>query len=359
MNVSTQNLCEALRKAGKPEDLFGDLPSQEDGLRALKKVFREFVLQIHPDRVPDLKDSGYFLDRLQALRAEAETLLKDGSYGKPRKKKFEAKIRSSRDLYQTEELIAEGEVSNVFFGKNSAGKNVVLKVVRAPSDNDLLENEGKVLEALSRPQDEKSVFFQKYLPRFVESFSTFDSSKRRVVNVFERSRGFYSLAEVRQAYPEGLDTRDVAWMLRRILEVTGYVHDLRYVHGAISPDHVLIHPERHTMRLVGWSYAVPEGKRLLAVSAKYRSDYPDYVFQKKPVKGSLDVRGAAQTASLLLRDRNGELRKDVPASFRGFLDSCIQEKIPSGWDAYRRYDEILRKEFGERKFRVFSMPPRT
>ena len=60
-----------------------------------------------------------------------------------------------------------------------------------------------------------------------------------------------SLAQVHAAYPRGLDPRDAAWMWRRLLVALGTVHAAGVVHGAVLPDHVLIHPDLHDT-LIGW-----------------------------------------------------------------------------------------------------------
>ena len=44
-------------------------------------------------------------------------------------------------------------------------------------------------------------------------------------------------------------------MWRRLLTALGWAHRARLVHGAVFPEHVLIHPELHGLVLVDWCYA--------------------------------------------------------------------------------------------------------
>src|SRR5262249_26100225 len=141
----------------------------------------------------------------------------------------------------------------------------------------------------------------------------------RKVNVFDIADGYYSLAEIRAAYPEGLDARDAVWMIRRVFEVLGWVHSLGYVHGAVLPEHVLIHPIEHGARLVGWSYAVQAGQRIKAISAARKNFYPSYVMRREAVTGKLDVQLAAECASLLIADKNLVMSTDVPNELAQFF----------------------------------------
>jgi hypothetical protein len=51
-----------------------------------------------------------------------------------------------------------------------------------------------------------------------------------------------ALTALAAGFPDGLDPRDAAWMRRRLLACLGWAHRARLVHGAVFPEHVLIHP---------------------------------------------------------------------------------------------------------------------
>jgi hypothetical protein len=94
-----------------------------------------------------------------------------------------------------------------------------------------------------------------YLPRLVDT-ARFDTAPgggpRRRANVLGRLDGFVSLGQVRAAYPGGVDVRDAAWMWRRLLVVLGHAHRAGAAHGAVLPEHVLIHPGDHGLVLADW-----------------------------------------------------------------------------------------------------------
>lgn len=120
----------------------------------------------------------------------------------------------------------------------------------------MLAREATALAQLVQDGDAR---FQPYAPRLIETFRYRDAAAgtTRQANVIELLDGFFSLAEVRAVYRDGLDPRDVAWMWRRLLVALGYAHRAGVIHGAVVPDHVLIHPGDHGLALVDWCCSVP------------------------------------------------------------------------------------------------------
>ena len=267
-----------------------------------------------------------------------------------------AVLRSRLGAYTATEMHRVGEVADLLVATREDTSDVLgvclLKVARSGHDGDLLDNEARVLGELQTKTDERSRFFLKYLPTLLDSF---DVESRRV-NVLDMAAEYVSLAEIRDAYPAGIDTRDAAWMLRRTFEVLGWVHSQGYVHGAVLPEHVLVHPTNHGAKLVGWSYAVRNGSAMSAVSGLRKDMYPEAILRRSQATPSLDVAMAAETASILLRDTDGHLRTDVPHGLLEFLTRCKLRLVSDGWVAYREYDAILKQLYGERRYRKFAMP---
>ena len=63
-------------------------------------------------------------------------------------------------------------------------------------------------------------------------------------------------------------------MWRRLLVGLGWAHRAGVVHGAVLPEHVLIHPAEHGLVLVDWCYSVAPGERIPALVAKHRDGLP-------------------------------------------------------------------------------------
>lgn len=372
MNRSTA--VERLRVAKRPEDVFGVLAggTVADRLSALKHSFNGFLLHVHPDHNPGLLDAGVCVTRLMAFRKEAAHLLETGTYGTVRKAKVDAVLKSRTGTYKVHEEYRTGEVADLFLGEDGKGQKCLLKIVRQPSDNDLLDFEARTLTELHRLTGTKARVFQKYLPKLYDSFSLVEGGRHRRVNVLDIAepeagyvrklkekkgvdapRDYYSLAEIRDAYPDGIDARDVAWMIRRAFEGVGWVHEQGFVHGAMLPEHVLVHPLEHGARIVGWSYAVKKGQKLTAISAARKKMYPPSVLRREPATAAIDVQMIGECAVFLCSGKNGNVPKEVAL----FFDKCRAGEILDGWSAYHAYNEVLDKSYGKRAYRAFAMPP--
>lgn len=255
-------------------------------------------------------------------------------------------LTTRRATYRVGGPVAAGDIAELHAVDGDAA---LLKLPRSPGDNDLLRAEADALSTLAADGDPK---FRAYAPRLLESFTHEDAGRvRRTANVIARQRGFVSLAEVQAAHPGGLDPRDVAWMWRRLLTGLGWAHRAGLVHGAVLPEHVLIHPDRHGLVLVDWCYAVPAGATVPALVARHRAAYPPEVPARQPATAATDIFMAT---GLMLR-----LLRDPPAPLRRFARGCRYDRPrmrpQDAWRLLAELDELLDDLYGPRRFRPFAM----
>lgn len=131
--------------------------------------------------------------------------------------------------------------------------------------------------------------------------------------------GLVSLADVRAAFPGGLDGRDWAWMARRIVMVLDAAGQ---PHGALDAATVFIHPGGHGVVLTGWG-------------------------ANGPAPASAD--SAALTAlfdQMLARGRDDERQRAFAARAGGL----------SAGRFLTEYDLLLTHLYGPRTYRPFVMP---
>ena len=163
--------------------------------------------------------------------------------------------------------VIRGDIANLYQVRGG-----LLKMARDPADNDLMRREAT---ALTRLQDVVDPALLAYFPPLVATGQRDDarSGIRRHVNLIGALSGFRSLADVRAAFPAGVDPRDAAWMWRRLLVAIGAAHRAGVIHGAVLPEHVLIHPAVHGLVLVDWCYSVsgPAAGRVAAAGRVRRA----------------------------------------------------------------------------------------
>ncbi|MFI6782496.1 serine/threonine protein kinase [Micromonospora sp. NPDC050276] len=306
-------------------DLFGaDQPARR---------YRELVAALHPDRLPT--DPVVRADALDAFihvttrwRARQVTVLGDYRLGAP------AHSGDLADLYDV-------------------GDDRLLKLPRRPTDNDLMAREAHALRTVAERGDPR---YLPYVPRLVDEFRHRDTATgaERRVTVLATAPGLHDLDEVRRAYPDGLDARDVAWMWRRLLVVLGLAHRAGVVHGAVLPRHVLIEPDAHGVVLVDWCFSAAPGSTVPALVPGHDGFYPEEVTGRRPCGPGTDIAMASHCMSWLMGPR-------APRELRTFAQGCRQRSLDArpddAWRLLRELDQLLDRLYGPRTFRPFTRTP--
>jgi hypothetical protein len=243
-----------------------------------------------------------------------------------------------------------GDIADLYQVRQGQFKGALLKIVRDPADNDLMRREAT---ALTHLQDVVDPGLLSYFPPLVATGQRDDarSGIRRHVNLIGVLSGFRSLAEVRAAFPAGMDPRDAAWMWRRLLVAIGAAHLAGMIHGAVLPEHVLIHPGDHGLVLVDWCYSVPgPAGRVRAIVRRYQRWYPPEVLAGDPAGPDLDIWLATRCMAELIRGR-------APAGMAAFARGCLlaspSRRPQDAWRLLAEFDELLERLYGPRRFRPF------
>lgn len=374
-----------LDRAKSPEDVFGTVNGDvNERLALVKKSYHRIAKSVHPDRF----NGTAMVDRantvfasLNKWRDEAEEKIRKGSYGDykpyvpaPAAPVFTPQtIKAGKNTYVTTSVISHGDIADLYACVGEMdGKNryLALKVAQSAADNDLLENEARVLRAMY-PLNQPSEKMYRYLPKFYDSFLMKGKGANRRVNIIERldDNGFYSMAEVLAAFPGGLDYRDVVWMYKRLLVAIGFAHTQGVVHGAVIPTHVMVHPSAHGAKLVDWCYAVQDYKkgagRVKAISKAYRGFYAPEILAKQAPTPATDIYMAAKCAVALLGGDvvTNVLPKAVPTPISVFLKACLlapqSHRPDDAWALHDEFKGLLERVVGKPKYRPLTMPART
>ena len=312
--------------------------------------------------------------------------------------------------------LCEGDLADIYLTSDRAA---VLKVARDFRDNDLLENEARVLNRLY-PKHQKEGDFYRYLPRILDTAKV---SGGLHVTAFPYFGEYLSLAEILPSFPNGVDFRDVAWMYKRILAALGFIHSKGVIHGAILPTHVLVHPIEHGAKILDWSYAldfsakidpdpvdtvtpaapspptkgldawdlirmsgsmykddddddddppavvIPGGPptdlnsmHIKAISVNYKAFYAPEILRKETPSPATDIFMAAKCVVALLGGNveTNAIPDAVPTQVRAFLQASLmvnpQKRPQDAWKLHEDFDKILLSVVGKPKYRPFTMP---
>lgn len=343
-----------------PEDLFGDLAP--DLLKNLKTQFHRFAKIAHVDRYQRLDEqrlAHITFTKLNDFNQQAVVKIEAGTYGTkaktPKKSATPPVILSAKGTYVITDGLAVGDVSTVYSGNHNS-KVVILKMSLASRYNGFLTAEANTLKKLNKAAA-GTTSYQRFIPTVVDSFLVKNPDPRQV-NVFETTTGFRSLAEIRNVYPTGVDQRHFVWIFNRLLTVLSFTHGQGLVHGAILPEHILVHPVTHAIHLIDWCFSTERGKPITTISTKYRDWYPPEVLAKTPASAATDIYMAAQCMRYLLGGES--YRSFAHPKFQRLLDSCWikspARRHQSAWELYKDFQVLAGDVFGPRRYLKLDLP---
>ena len=370
MEAELERVANLLREARDPEDVFGtesvmlprsaQLARRRETYEALKAVTALEYL------APEANEMARDLDnRLETFYRRAQTRIEAGAYNLPGRgqavplryqdRYFE--VGSKR--YTIGPRYGEGDEAVFYNGWLEADGAIVgevlLKVAKSPEQSPFLEREANALAILCREEYRETAYLPCPLDRF--------ESDGRMGTVLRRVDGF-NLRQVRDYWPhrQGLDGRDMAWMLGRTLGVVGLAHMRGIVHGRICPEHILIEPATHLTVVAGWGGCaiVParSGQRIAAGIPTFSA--PELA--AGDIGPWCDVYSIGKTYLWLMggNAETGELPASVAPRIAAFLRhlcaSDPKQRPEDCWKLLETFGRIRDELWGERKWRPFDMP---
>lgn len=367
-----QEVAKIYRKiigAEYPEDIFGELVATEQNEQRseVNKIFRNYAKLLHPDRYEDGTEEFRMAQEafpiLSEFNDKAQAKIEKGRYGNRELDNSEDEIidfviTTRKYEYHLRKTIAEGDLSIVYGGdyidEQGNENKVVVKVIQDPADNDLAQNEARVLRLLNGEPNN----YSKHLPKLLDQFKT---SEGQMANILSYCEG-YDLYAVREKYKDGVEPKHMVWMLNRLLSVLGYAHSKGVVHCNIEPAHIMIRPQDHNLYLIDWSYAAinpfktGDGFKIL------NEDYspPEVAEKKRPLPAS-DMYAVGKTMIYLL---GGDVKgKKIPAATPDKLSRMIQvfvresplQRAQDAWEMHTHLRKTVEELWGPRKFILFEM----
>jgi len=344
--MTVKELYEKLLRAKRPIDFFGKVDSEDE----LKKVYRQFSKQVHPDLAAENEKyiAGQAFTILNNLYGLGLKELEQGIYGvidpiqlyKHKAPLFEISIKG--ETYRFYENVFEGEVAYIFKGASS-NDIVYLKVAIDPADNDLITTEYEVL----------SSFRHQSFPYVERKFMVNDTN-----SILMREVKGVTMPELLQQYNKGVPAEHVMWMLERLLSAVGYLHSNCVVHGNIKPENIIINKANHNVSLVGFSFCIPKANE---PNAKYKivNDYytaPE-VNKTATVLPSSDVYSIGKIAIKLLGGdvSTGGMPISVDARVRAFIrkmvDANLTNRPTDCWELWSELIKLRNEVFGSERFK--------
>lgn len=336
----------------------------------IKSAYRELAKKHHPDRNPGDKRAAELMQQVN----EAYSII--GDPGKRAKHddwlNKPVVIGNKRFSIELVELKSSGDLADVYLGKASSGKLVAVKIARSVTANDLMQREADALKIIRPPGSPDEQMF-KYFTPFHQVMKIDDGSGKRQANIHGWNTNFYTLEQVREAFPAGLPMEQAVWMFNRVLEALDYVYEKHnIVHTAVLPCHIMVYsgkasddPMVHGARIIDWCYSVKSAERPVAIVPKYREWYAPEILDKSRLGRQTDLYMAG--ASFVYMLGGDPVKRIVPKSVPKYLTEYIKTllepkrlKRPDGpWDAREKLKQTLETNYGPRKYVPFDISSTT
>lgn len=265
--------------------------------------------------------------------------------------------------YLIEGRLGRGDSCEVYRGRwvMRLGELVVIKVLRAPQDADLVRREKAFVDRLHASPAKGAEHFVGRLPQPIALGPVRIEGVERTVAIYQWHSGFlHTLEEVRRHHPDGVDGRIVVWILKRLLEVLSFAHRSGVVHGAITPAHALVHPRDHGAMLVGWATATAcsGGHRdaLPAISAAWERFYPREVVRDRWVSPATDLAMAARCALYAAGTMDFDDTKALPGGLGILVSGAAWGSHDDAWALRDRVDREAADVYGPPRYNPLPMP---
>lgn len=365
-------VLQAILDAKCPEDVFGQLTgSAEKKRHALKTVYRQLVQVVHPDHHSDKNRATEAFTRLTAAYAEAEKKISADTYGDGKAaveppKTVPIVVQVKRRKYAIGKMRCSGDIADLYdctWDDGAQSRQAVFKIARNLGDNDLMENEAKTLRHVFKETDPRAEKLLQLLPELVDDFVMRDAKgSARRVNVFQCYDEHISLERIIHAFPNGVDYKDAAWMLKRTMSALSVAHSAGVVHGAVLPSHILVHPTNHGAVLLDWTGAARGDACVPFVSKTWRQCYAPEILSKRKPSPATDIFMAAKSMVMLLGGNPVTMTTPdaVPKKIQLFLRGCAIDaphaRPDDAWKLHNEFDELMCQLVGKRRYRPFAMP---
>lgn len=160
--------------------------------------------------------------------------------------------------YELLALLAVGESSKVYSAQRRGAMPLLatLKISTHAAAAMQYEKEAQALRSLQALQSQGAAYFSQRIPQVLGCGMVQNGADGQAALVLRHTHGFWgSLEAVHLRQPQGIEARHAVWMLRRMLEVLGFIHAQAWCHSSVRPDHALVHPGDHGVLLINWADA--------------------------------------------------------------------------------------------------------
>jgi serine/threonine protein kinase len=216
-------------------------------------------------------------------------------------------IECSGVAYHLIQRLGKGELSEVYLPRSVGAQPFLATIKRSssPAAEARFQREASILRELHASQSgQAAAYASQRLPEAV-ACGPITGGSGGFALVLRHPVGYWgSLAALNAHFPNGIDPRHAVWIWRRMLDVLHFIHAQGWAHCDVRPEHALVHPEDHGIRLIAWGNAVK------GADLKTRA---------------VDLQRSARVALVLVNGNSTSIPHHVPEPLARILNNSSQD----------------------------------
>lgn len=266
-------------------------------------------------------------------------------------------IRINKSSLNSGKILHVGEISDIYEYIDDNGLIVpdkAYKISREDNGSNLLEKEFETINTILDNSDEK------FRPLFHAAYDLQHLENHLVASEIEYKSDLVSMQQVLDAYPDGIDPKDVVWMWKRALIPLYLSHQSDLIHGSVIPPHILLDLDEHIAILVDWTASEDVGTKIENFHADYTDYYTFDALLEEPCNEFTDIYMLTMCIIKLL---GGDLKtKTVPDSVPKELRAIIRASMMKDMNLtdasfiHSQIDKTIVNLWGPKVWRDFKLP---
>ncbi len=325
MNATAQEILKMSRR-----DILSMFPGEEAQQR---KGFVQLLAKWHPDVCADPAAAEVFAHIVK---------LRDQTFSRKPMSRFERTLVTAggRKLRISPLNILKADQGEIIVNRNTLATLFPAKYC------ELARAEAEVIQRFRYADEEMKAQMAPFLPRVLRREELANGDLLVIVRKGPREILLSDLLAREGRMPEA----HAAWLCSGLMHICAWLDYAGLVHGAISPENILIDPESHTVRLAaGWAFASRAGRRPQALPARTLSLLPRLALRHETVDSGCDRELVRKTLREALGDpagTNGAVFA-LPPAISAWVNGAPAD---SAVEDYARWQSALETGWGPRRF---------
>jgi len=329
-----------------PEDVFG-VPHSSKPEKEIQHTYRTLVkaypIQPGIQTKEEVKICNDILLLLNKFYEEAKQKLELGTYGDKTSTAEEEVfiLKTRKNEYSVSQHILQDDYSDFYLAECN-GKKVCIKIITEANDNDLIENEYKIMKKLKYNS----------LQNIEEKFRSDD---HRLGLVFSYVEGI-TFEELHSRYSKGVPAIHIAWIMDRLFSVIGYIHSKGIVHGNLHPSNIIVTPSDHNVIITDFTFSIKDYHKKMKkykVVNEFSAPEIEKKFKVHPAsdmyslgKCMLYISGGKEKPFWFPKD----LHWKISDLIEGMMNYSPDSRSSDAWKLWHELQNVRNEVFGKHKF---------